>query len=185
MMKQSRARHYPYKRGERFQAVKLPYGEAGRVEMVIVLPDAADGLAGVMKELEGERWKALFGGFDSQANQMGWVELPRFRIEYETQLNAPLKALGMAEAFDRDRADFSRMIAPPPTACISEVKHKAFVDVNETGTEAAAATSVRMELTMAPVGGEVFRMVVDRPFLCAIRDGETGELLFLGAICQP
>lgn len=178
MMEQ--ARKFPYKRGDGFQAVKLPYG-AGRVEMVVVLPDAADGLDAWIKGLEGERWKSLFDGF---ASRQGRIALPRFKIEYETKLNDPLKALGMTEAFAPGRADFSRMITPPPGAFISEVKHKAFVEVNEEGTEAAAATSVQMELTMA-MPAEPFNMAVDHPFLCVIRDNQSGEVLFMGAIAQP
>src|SRR5262249_25780842 len=100
-------------------------------------------------------------------------------------LNEALKTLGLGIAFDRRRADFGGMIADgTPSANIDEVKHKTFVEVNEEGTEAAAVTSIGMVLTtMAPQRN--FSMIVDRPFFCAIRDNQTGALLFMGAITDP
>jgi serine protease inhibitor len=91
----------------------------------------------------------------------------------------------MGIAFDARRADFSAMIVDgKPSAHIDEVKHKTFVEVNEEGTEAAAVTSIGMvRLTMAPQRN--FSMIVDRPFFCAIRDNQTGALLFTGAITDP
>ena len=91
----------------------------------------------------------------------------------------------MGIAFDQRRADFSGMIADgKPSANIDEVKHKTFVEVNEEGTEAAAVTSIGMvRLAMAPQRN--FSMIVDRPFFCAIRDNQTGALLFMGAIIEP
>jgi serpin B len=111
--------------------------------------------------------------------------LPRFKLAYQATLNDALKALGMGIAFDGRRADFSGMTADgKPGASIDEVKHKAFVEVNEEGTEAAAVTSIGMvRLTMAPQRS--FSMVVDRPFFCAIRDNQTGALLFMGTIVEP
>lgn len=171
---------FDYQEGKGFQAIRLPY-KGGQVEMLIFLPDAALGLNGLLSGLDEARWNTWLGGFEMRQGSLG---LPRFKIEYEATLNDPLKALGCALAFDPDRADFSAMIAPPDKAFLSEVKHKSFVEVNEEGTEAAAATSARMSLSMAPAG-EPFQMIVDRPFLCAIRDTRSGEILFLGAIQTP
>ena len=117
----------------------------------------------------------------------GSIVLPRFRMEYEVRLNDALENLGMAPAFDARRANFEHMrqkLPPGASIKIDEVKHKAFVEVNEEGTEAAAATSVGMVLTsMTPK--RTFRMIVDRPFFCAIRDDRTGAILFMGSIVDP
>ena len=111
--------------------------------------------------------------------------LPRFKLAYQVTLNDALKAFGMGIAFDLRRADFGAMFADgKPGASIDEVKHKTFVEVNEEGTEAAAATSIGMiRMTMAPQRS--FSMIVDRPFFCVIRDNQTGALLFMGAITNP
>jgi serpin B len=111
----------------------------------------------------------------------GTVVLPRFQLEYAIQLNDALKALGMGVAFD-SRANFSEMV--DGSAYIDAVQHKTFVEVNETGTEAAAATSVAIAES-ASIGDEPFQMVVNRPFLCAIRDNQTGTVLFVGSITNP
>jgi serpin B len=115
----------------------------------------------------------------------GTVMLPRFKATYRASLKAPLQALGMAPAFDRRSADFSNL-CPPPGAYIDDVIHQALVEVNEEGTEAAAATAVVMETTaLRTTPPKSFTMIVDRPFSVAIDDRETGALLFLGAIFDP
>jgi serpin B len=88
----------------------------------------------------------------------------------------------MEEAFS-DGANFSNMTSA--SVAIDEVKHKTFVEVNEEGTEAAAVTSVGVTLTSAPMPESPFQMVVDRPFFCAIRDNQTGTVLFMGSIREP
>jgi serine protease inhibitor len=164
-----------------FQAISLPYG-AGRASMYIFLPEQRSSLRAFRRELTYKSWDAWLRHF-RQAE--GTIALPRFRLAYEATLNDALKALGMGIAFDRRRADFTGMIADgKPSANIDEVKHKTFVEVNEEGTEAAAATSIGMiRMTMAPQRN--FSMIVDRPFFCAIRDNQTGTLLFLGTIVDP
>jgi len=111
----------------------------------------------------------------------GDVKLPRFKLEYEKTLNDQLKALGMGAAFNAREADFSG-IRPERDLFISEVKHKAVVEVNEEGTEAAAATSVGVAITSARPTPERFTFIADRPFLMAIRDSQTGAILFMGAV---
>jgi serpin B len=111
------------------------------------------------------------------------VSLPKFTLEYGIRLNDVLKALGMAEAFDPCRADLSNMFpGGPGSFWIDDVRHKTFIDVNEEGTEAAAATSVG-------IGGVTSagppRILVDRPFLFAIRERFSGTILFLGKIMNP
>jgi serine protease inhibitor len=164
-----------------FQAISLPYG-AGRASMYIFLPEQRSSLRAFRRELTHKSWDTWLRHFRPAE---GTIVLPRFKLAYEATLNDPLKALGMGIAFDQRRADFSGMIADgKPSANIDQVKHKTFVEVNEEGTEAAAVTSIGMiRTTMAPQRN--FSMIVDRPFFCAIRDSQTGALLFMGAITDP
>ncbi|MEM7608982.1 MAG: serpin family protein, partial [Myxococcota bacterium] len=117
------------------------------------------------------------------------LELPRFRVEAPRSmaLGDTLKAMGMVTPFDRATADFSAMANPPSPAdrlYISEVFHKAFVAVDEVGTEAAAATAVVMgRAGSRPAPPEPFN--VDRPFLFYIRDVESGAVLLLGRVVDP
>lgn len=173
----SRFGSYRYYRGEGFQAVRLPYGQ-GRVSMYVFLPDRGVGLEAFQRRLTAENWDGWMARFREME---GRVVLPRFKLSYGKTLNEALQVLGMGIAFE-GRADFSDMCAE--RAWISLVIHKTFVEVNEEGTEAAAATAVMMVMAvMAPQ--ETFEMIVDRPFFCAIRDDETGALLFMGAIVDP
>ncbi|RLB52554.1 MAG: serpin family protein, partial [Deltaproteobacteria bacterium] len=108
------------------------------------------------------------------------VYLPRFELKWETVLNDVLSALGMAEAFDPNRADFSGIVAAGGLF-ISRVRHKTYVRVDEEGTEAAAVTSVEVGATSAQP--DIFR--VDRPFVFVIHDNHSGALLFAGKIVSP
>jgi serine protease inhibitor len=118
--------------------------------------------------------------FDSK---VGSIQLPKFKVDYETELVPILKSLGMTIATEPDRADFSG-IAPPPTLYINQVKHKTFIEVNETGTTAAAVTSVEVSAgSAAPVSP--FQMIVNRPFFIAIEDQKTHVILFMGSIYDP
>jgi len=175
-----RAGRFLQLQGEGFQAVSLPYGD-GRISMMIFLPDPNSDLRTFLTALTPELWNQWMPQFGELS---GDLSMPRFKMSYELSLGEPLKSLGMAVAFDPARADFTKIITPPPSAYISEVLHKTFVEVNEQGTEAAAATSVRMGLT-SMARRRPFIMVVDRPFFCAIRDNQTGALLFMGAIVDP
>lgn len=117
----------------------------------------------------------------------GDLMLPRFKVEWAAELNDTLKALGMAEAFDQQRANFSQIAAPNSgnNLFISEVRHKTWAEVNEEGTVAAAVTSVGMSTTSAQQPREKFVMKVDRPFFFAIRDNRTGVVLFMGSVSNP
>ncbi len=174
---------YPYLKGDGFQAVSLPYGK-GRVSMYIFLPNEGSNLATFQSGLTAaswEQWMAQFG------MQEGDIALPRFKLEYEANLNSVLASLGMGIAFDAGRANFSKMfpITQSRNVFISKVKHKTFVDVNEEGTEAAAVTSVEVGITSIREPQQRFNFVVDRPFFFAIRDNQTGTILFMGSIVNP
>jgi serpin B len=178
VMMMAQSGKYRYYEGHGFQAVALPYG-SGRLSMYIVLPSAQAGLESFGQQLGAQSWEAWMRGFGEMD---GAIALPRFKIEYAASLVQPLTALGMGVAFTR-RADFSGICAAGGLN-IDDVRHKAFVDVNEQGTEAAAATAVTMvRASFAP--RRTFHMVVDRPFFCAIRDDRSGALLFAGAIVAP
>ena len=162
---------YPYFRGETFEATSLPYGD-GRLGMYIFLPNSNSNLNKFLDNLNTENWKGWISQFQDRRQTM---MLPRFKLEYEVSLNDTLKALGMEIAFGSS-ANFSGI---GPDLFISEVKHKTFVEVNEEGTEAVAATIVHMPASVPPA----FR--VDRPFFFAIYDTETETILFMGTVTEP
>jgi serine protease inhibitor len=171
---------YRYYRADDFQAVRLPYSQ-GRMSMYIFLPSRDSSLTEFQRNLTAESWEAWMTRFRSMEGQ---IILPRFKLEYEKTLNEALGALGMTVAFDRARADFEDLCPTPPRVWIDEVKHKTFAEVNEEGTEAAAVTAVGFAMASLVVQ-QPFRMIVDRPFFCAIRDDETGAVLFMGSIVEP
>ena len=175
-----RSDDFEYLKGDGFQAVRLPYAGGG-VRMVIILPDADRTLAQLMDQLSIENWERWREQFSVKEGQL---YLPRFTTRYDKQLNQALGAMGMTEAFDDGRADFSGMRPVPPALFISQVRHVAYVDVNEAGTEAAAVTSVEMGITSA-MPTETFLMQVDRPFFFAIEETSTGSILFTGLITEP
>ncbi|MFN6537217.1 MAG: serpin family protein [Nostoc sp. EkiNYC01] len=169
---------YRYYENEQFQAVSLPYGKDGKVNFYIFLPKENSNLKAFSQNLNVENWEKWMTQFNKQK---GFIRLPRFKTEYDVTLNNALKALGMEEAFS-NKANFSGM---GKNFAISQVKHKTFVEVNEEGTEAAAATSVGIVATSLRQEPKPFRMIVDRPFFCAIRDNQTGSVLFMGSIIEP
>lgn len=170
---------YRYYETPEFQAISLPYG-SGRLSMYVFLPKPNVKQADFYRNLTAENWQQWMKKFSSRNGQ---IVLPRFKLEYDLTLNQALQALGMGVAF-QDQANFSNMTSKQVK--IDEVKHKTFVEVNEEGTEAAAVTSIGIRATSAlPREEEPFKMVVDRPFFCAIRDNQTGTILFMGSIVDP
>jgi serpin B len=175
----SQSGRYRYFNSDTFQALSLPYGK-GRMSLYIFLPSKDISLDTFQQQLTSENWQQWMNQFQMR---QGSVQLPRFKFDYNIQLNNALKALGMEAAFDGSKANFSNMSSA--SLVINEVKHKTFVEVNEEGTEAAASTSVGMVLTSARMPEAPFQMVVDRPFFCAIWDNQTGTILFMGSIKEP
>ncbi|MEC4818704.1 MAG: serpin family protein [Scytonema sp. PMC 1069.18] len=170
---------YRYYENQEFQAISLPYGNDGKVSFYIFLPKQNSTLESFYQNLTANNWENWMAQFRKRE---GFVRLPRFKMEYGVNLNDALTALGMGEAFS-DRANFSGM---GKDLKISEVKHKTFVEVNEEGTEAAAATSVGIvQLSARVPSEEPFQMIIDRPFFCAIRENQTGSILFMGSIVEP
>jgi serpin B len=174
MMRQSG--HLNYAEGDGYQAVRLPYDGYG-TSMVILLPaqgqfEAFEGM------LDAESVQAILE--DLEARQVS-LSMPRFEFDSDFSLKEALAALGMPDAFT-NAADFSGMTGTRELF-ISEVIHKAFVSVDEEGTEAAAATAVMMPLSAAPQ--EPVEFTADRPFLFLIRDNPTGTILFVGRVVDP
>ena len=179
----SQSRDFFYYKGKDFQSVSLPYG-TGSVSMYIFLPDEQTSLDQFERNLTPENWETWMNSFQPAP---GDLKLPRFKVEWESSLNETLKAIGMAEAFDPQRANLSQIaaVSAGQNLDISEVKHKAWAEVNEEGTVAAAATSVGVALTSVQVPREKFVMKVDRPFFFAIRDNRTKVVLFMGSVANP
>ena len=164
--------------------LELPY-EGGAVAMVVILPDKKKGLPDVEAKL-GAQLRAWLGVLDQINGETPCeveVTLPRFRIEASLRLDEPLKHLGMARAFDPDAADFSGMNGREHDLHIAAALHKAFVDVNEQGTTAAAATAVVVVTRSRPMPRHRFR--ADHPFLFLVRNLRTGSVLFLGRLVDP
>jgi serine protease inhibitor len=176
----SRSGEYRYYDAPTFQAISLPYG-SGRFSMEIFLPKPKSSLTEFQQQLTAKNWQDWSTKF---TRKEGLIQLPRFKMEYEISLKNALQNMGMAIAFNPDKADFQNL--SKIKSFISDVKHKTFVDVNEEGTEAAAVTSVEMRVTSAMPNEEPpFRMIVDRPFFFTISDRQTGTIVFMGAIQNP
>jgi serine protease inhibitor len=160
--------------------VDLPYG-GGAWSMTIVLPPSASGIDSLVSGLTQARWDGWITSLDSAGV---FVTMPKYTLRWELELKDVLSTLGMGIAFSCGTADFTPLFpVGGRQTCITRVKHKTFVDVNEEGTEAAAVTSVEMGITSA--GPPELRIVVDRPFLVAIRERLTGTILFLGRVTNP
>lgn len=169
-----------------FAVLELPYkGDA--LSMVLIAPNTAAGLPAIEKTITAA---ALDGWVSALSLRKTHILLPRFKLEESYGLKAPLKNMGMETAFNPRTADFTGLTtstASRDRLFISKVIHKAFVEVSEKGTEAAAATAVMMgRPTSVP---QVFPFTpvfrADRPFLFLIRDRRTGAVLFLGRLSEP
>lgn len=161
-----------------FSAIQLPYGQ-GNYNMWILLPNEDKTLQDVTENLSTENWQSWNESFH-EANVD--IEFPKFKFEYEIKLNSVLSDMGMGIAFT-GAADFTG-INKNGRLRIDYVKHKAFVEVNEEGTEAAAVTVVAIELTAVGPGGNI-PFIVNRPFLFAISEKSTGSVIFIGTVKNP
>lgn len=158
------------------QALEMPYkGEA--LSMLVLLPKEKNGISKLEKTLTAKKLDDLIGGLRETTVQ---VTFPKFKIETGYDLIPPFKNLGMKDAFGK-RSDFSGMDGTR-NLYISAILHKAFVEVDEKGTEAAAATAVVMKERSAP---RYPRFNANHPFLFLIRDNATGSILFMGRIVDP
>ena len=165
--------------GEDYVAVDLPYG-GHAFSMMVVVPLGESTLSELIEEMDGERWRQLVDALRGEARTE--VRLPRFELAYEKVLNDVLKAMGMEVAFDGANADFGWLMGNQSLAAVPHIgwmKQKTFLRVDEEGTETAAATG-----TAFASGGNP-ALQADRPFLFAIRERESGAILFLGTVTDP
>jgi serpin B len=171
------AEEFGYAEGDSYQVVELPY-DGRELAMVILLPRSGQ-FADFESSLDSQQVAALIADLE---RRRVILTMPKFEFEAEFSLKQTLAAMGMPVAFS-DSADFSGMTGNRELK-ISDVIHKAFVSVDEAGTEAAAATAVIMEMTALPPG-ETVEVTMDRPFLFFIRDIDTGSILFIGRVASP
>ncbi len=174
MMRQSK--HFRYFAGDGVQAVELPY-DGGEVSMVLIVPDRGQ-FPAFEETLTAETVADILANMESANIDL---TMPKFQYDATLSLADTLKAMGMPDAFSTN-ADFSGMDGTRNLA-ITDVFHKAFVAVDEAGTEAAAATAVVIGLTAMPV--LPIDLTVDRPFVFLIRDMQTGAILFVGRVLNP
>ena len=168
----------PYLETNDFQAVILPYGE-GEMSMKVFLPKEDSTLAQFEKTLTRGNWDKWNSAFQERH---GTLRLPKFELNYEVELNDPLKKLGMMAAFG-PVAEFTKMIEDGGSLNIDVVKQKTYLNMDEKGTEAAAVTAITMESSGS--AEEPYEMQVDRPFFITIEDTESKLILFMGAIAEP
>ena len=176
---------YPYYAGDQFQAVSLPY-EDNQMGMYIFLPNPDIHLNTFLDRLNVEDWEGWMSRFSSREVSL---VMPKFKLQYSAELRSALEQLAMGIAFDEDRADFSRMTTSSVPVFISYLTHRAVVEVNEEGTEASTGSFVFLD---APVPTAVAEesvppipFIVNRPFFLAIRDNQTGTVLFMGGVEDP
>jgi len=174
MMKQTES--FGYTEGEGYQALELQY-DGGELSMVVFLPEAGQ-FEDFEKTLNAQQVDAIIS--DLRHIEVA-LTMPRFEFDSEFSLKDTLAGMGMPIAFSSS-ADFSGMTGMRELS-ISDVMHKAFVAVDEAGTEAAAATAVIVGLTAVPE--PTVEVTIDRPFIFLIRDIETGAILFVGRVLNP
>ncbi len=167
---------FNYTRNEDFTSVEMPYGDSA-FSMVVVLPAEGKSARELASEMDASKWDSWFQN-SYPADVL--IELPKFKYEFKSLLNDPLINRGLGIAFS-DGADFSRIVENGGIK-ISRVIHQTFIDVNEEGTEAAAATIVEMIETSAG-GPTLFR--ADKPFVYLIKENSTGAIVFMGLTGKP
>jgi serpin B len=168
---------FGYTEGTDYQAVELPY-DGNELSMVILLPKA-DRFKAFEAALKAQQVKDIVQNLKSSEVDL---TMPRFKVESQFNLKKALASLGMPIAFSASEADFSGMDGQKDLY-ISDVVHKAYVNVDENGTEAAAATGVVVGTTSMPA--KTYQVTLDHPFIFFIRDIQTGAILFLGRVASP
>jgi len=174
---------YSYHEDDESQTVVLYY--EGVMAMYVILPAASANARQFQQSLSSAAWESRLARFEEAE---GTIQIPRFKLDYRAQLERALKILGMERAFDRDQAEFDGVRAGQLPVWINQVFHRAVAEVNEEGTEAAAATMVTEyfgESASIKRPLRHFEMIMDRPFFVVIRDETTGTILFMGWVGDP
>ena len=162
--------------GEGFAAVELPYGGEA-FSLIVAVPEGGGSARDLAASLDEAAWDAMTETL--AVRELAVLGLPKFTLTYDAFLNDALRAMGMDVAF-RPGADFTRMSPLGDQMCISFVRQKSFIEVDERGTRAAAVTAVGVGVTSLPPS-----MIVDRPFVFAIRERLSGTILFVGLVEDP
>jgi serpin B len=171
---------YAYYTDNSMQAIDLPYGDRS-FSMTVVLPNSGISIDQYASALTQERWNAIINKLDSAKVDL---YMPKFTLNYFKSLISELIALGMGIAFDPMRADLSH-ISSQLGLFVSDVLHKTYVKVDEEGTEAAAVTSINIK-TGAALGQPAIKVMrIDHPFIFAIREHQSGTILFIGKVVNP
>ncbi len=173
----SQEKTFAYYGDNTLQAIDMPYGD-GSFSMTVVLPAAGTSVDQFASALTQQQWDAIISKLDSSAVEL---YMPRLTMDFSKLLKNDLTALGMGIAFDPDRADLSR-ISQLAGLFVTDVIHKTYVAVNEEGTEAAAVTSIVVAVKVN-VPNPVMR--IDHPFIFAIREHQSGTILFIGKVTTP
>ena len=168
-----------YYTDDKLSIVELPYGN-GKFSMVLILPNNKGKISDIIKSLNDNNWANLLSKMQVK-NTI--VKIPKFKLEYNSILNQPLKDMGMRIAFS-DLADFTK-INKDGNSSISKVYHKTYIDVYEEGTEAAAVTAVEIRLTSINEPSDIQYFVAVHPFIYAIIEKTTGVILFIGKEMDP
>jgi len=163
------------------RSLTLDYKDSN-LSMVIVLPNENTGLPEVELAL-ASKVSSLSSLLEETFEGDVLIEIPKFSLEYEVDLTSTLKAMGVSDLVTAGKADLSGVGGQPGDLSVSSVLHKAVIEVNEEGAEAAAATAVIMVLRMGPIAEEPF--IANRPFLFFIFDKETKVPLFAGRYVRP
>lgn len=171
-----------YMAGQGFAALRLPY-KGEDLAMVILLPNKPDGLQALEKAMTSQLVSTTLKSLQGRHKPKVHLTLPRFRFATGYGLIDAYKSLGVKDAFDMRKADFTGMGLGIGNAAISQIQHKAFVEVNEEGTEAAAVTAVEIAKRAAPARPLVFR--ADHPFVFLIHHQPTNTILFAGRVMDP
>jgi serpin B len=169
--------NFAYLQGDGFQAVSLPY-KGNKLSMLILLPDQGS-FDQIKNELNADQFSSILNNLQNAEVDLS---MPKYKIESSFGLKDALSEMGMPDAFEPGLADLSGMDGTKDLY-ISAIEHKAYIDVDENGTEAAAATAIVVGLTSMPV--EVNKLKIDRPFMYFILDNESGSILFMGHVLDP
>jgi serine protease inhibitor len=172
---------YSYYEDRELQAVALPY--EGDMAMHVILPASRTDPRQLEESLSSRAWESRLARFEKV---LGTIQIPRFKVDYHARLDPALKVLGMERIFDPNRAEFDGLRTEWPPLWIDQVSHRAVMEVNEEGTEAAAVTAVAMlGAARNARPPRQFQMIVDRPFFVVIRDEAAGTILFMGWVGDP
>ncbi len=179
MMNTVKKFHYCHE--DSIQAARLPYGR-DKIAMYILLPDEGANLNSLVNDIDPDKLEAIFLKMKKTELEL---QLPKLKLEYgKKQLNDALIRLGMGVAFDRESANFKAIATlDSENLFVSFVDHKAVVEVNEMGTEAAAVTNIGIKLSSMSITTR--RFIVNKPYLFLIRDDRSGLILFIGKIVEP